>query len=250
MTFPFPVPDDLQALIRQETWAEVSVGRSGAWVFAADQKFLKVQRVQTADSLQLEQQKLLWLGQHLPVPAVLHFSQQEGHEFLLTSRIAGQDLSVLAIKDREQAVRWFALSLKRWHSLPVQDCPFDRSVKTRLPEARLRLAAGLVDQTGFAEVSPEDMLEQLEQSIPPEDLVLTHGDYCFPNVLYQDGQLSGFVDVGRAGLSDRHTDLTLALWSTQYNCGPGWEEVFWQEYGLEQLDPQKLAYFSALDGFF
>jgi kanamycin kinase/aminoglycoside 3'-phosphotransferase-2 len=85
-----------------------------------------------------------------------------------------------------------------------------------------------------------------------EHLVLTHGDYCLPNVLLDSATLriSGFIDLSRAGLADRYQDKALATRSLAYNWGPGHEQALWKTCGLDKPDQEKLSFYLALDEFF
>ncbi|GEM45501.1 APH(3') family aminoglycoside O-phosphotransferase [Deinococcus cellulosilyticus] len=247
MPLPRPLPESLQTF-QDAHWQQNDIGRSQAMVYFTDRWFLKIQPQASPETLRQDLQALKWLQQHVPVPEVLGHAEQDGQEFLITSRIQGRDLSLLAQEDREKAVMHFARGLRLWHGQPTQDCPLDRSLDFRLVEARQRLEQGQIALEAFTDESPEDVLNWLHNNKPDEDLVLTHGDYCFPNVLVDQDRICGFVDVGRAGISDRYTDLTLALWSTEYNCGSGWKHVFLQAYGHD-LDQEKLHYYSLLDRF-
>jgi aminoglycoside phosphotransferase len=60
--------------------------------------------------------------------------------------------------------------------------------------------------------------------------VLVHGDYCLPNVLVEDGKLSGLVDVGLAGLGNPEIDLAAGVWTLQYNYGRGFARTFLDAY--------------------
>jgi aminoglycoside phosphotransferase len=60
--------------------------------------------------------------------------------------------------------------------------------------------------------------------------VLIHGDYCLPNVLVEDGRLTGLVDVGRSGLGDPRDDLAAGLWTLHYNFGHGYGRQFLEAY--------------------
>jgi kanamycin kinase len=67
-------------------------------------------------------------------------------------------------------------------------------------------------------------------------LVVCHGDYCLPNVLIEADAACGFVDLGELGVADRWWDLAVATWSVTWNLGPGYEDLFLHEYGVERDD--------------
>ncbi|HHV41510.1 MAG TPA: phosphotransferase [Clostridiaceae bacterium] len=86
-----------------------------------------------------------------------------------------------------------------------------------------------------------------------EDLVFTHGDYCLPNIVVSNDNLSGFIDLGRAGVADRHQDLALAARSLRHNMGSqgsGLTSLFFHEYGIRHIDSQKIHYYILLDELF
>ena len=62
--------------------------------------------------------------------------------------------------------------------------------------------------------------------------------------------MSGFVDLGRAGVGDRYRDLALAQRSLIRNCGAVWVPFFFTEYGLPQPDEAKLTFYQLLDEFY
>lgn len=47
--------------------------------------------------------------------------------------------------------------------------------------------------------------------------VLSHGDFCLPNVLAQGDSICGFIDLGRAGVADKWQDIALCYRSLQHN---------------------------------
>lgn len=114
------------------------------------------------------------------------------------------------------------------------------------------MAAGLVDESDFDTVrSAADLYQELLATRPDqEDQVFTHGDYCLPNVLVGNGRVTGFIDLGRAGVADRYQDPALCTRSLTYNFGPGWDARFLAHYGLPQPDEAKLTFYRLLDEFF
>lgn len=143
----------------------------------------------------------------------------------------------------------------------------------RLPVPRV-LSAGKCESTEWLLVTPAPGLElanlkhteppvrivrlladalHVIHATPPDDCpfgggdVLTHGDACLPNFLFSGDELTGVIDVGRFGLGDPVTDLSTAVWSVQYNLGPGHARAFLDAYGVD-LDAHGLELCFDTDG--
>ena len=80
-------------------------------------------------------------------------------------------------------------------------------------------------------------MARLSESLPPQ-VIVTRGDACLPNFLYQGGGLSGYVDVGDMTIGEPEVDLAAAVWSLQYNLGPGYGLNFLREYGRQDADDE------------
>ena len=103
------------------------------------------------------------------------------------------------------------------------------------------------------EAKGKDALAFLQQ---PEELcqtmaALIHGDACLPNFILKDAAtFSCFIDLGLAGLSDRHLDLYWAIWSLTYNLSdPQYAELFLDYYGRKDVDTDKLRLIAAFEAF-
>ncbi|SKC81897.1 Aminoglycoside phosphotransferase [Maledivibacter halophilus] len=91
----------------------------------------------------------------------------------------------------------------------------------------------------------------LEKKPDNEDFVFTHGDYCMANIILLGNKLSGFIDLGRAGVSDRYQDIALAVRSFEHNFGTDkWNDLFYKEYGIEDVDYSKIEFYILLDELF
>ena len=82
---------------------------------------------------------------------------------------------------------------------------------------------------------------------PPIDrLVVCHGDACAPNtLLLDDGTVAAHVDLGALGVADRWADLAVAAWSTEWNYGPGYDDLVYVGYGIAP-DAERIAYYRRL----
>lgn len=255
-----PLGPYVQQIEHAET---VVIGESGAqvyrlWAGQGVDSFLKIGLRVGLTTLADDAARLTWLAHHLPVPQVLAYQEDDQHCYLLTSVIPGVDTATLAERTETniaQLVRLLAAGLRQFHAVPMADCPFDCRLPHEIERARRRVEQSMVDAQAFGRrwqgCAVDDLLAELLATVPTdEDLVLTHGDYCLPNILLDGDRVSGFVDLGRAGVADRYRDLALARRSLIRNCGAAWVPLFFTEYGLPQPDEAKLTFYELLDEFY
>ena len=115
--------------------------------------------------------------------------------------------------------------MRELHDLDVSDCPFDERLDTKIARAAENVRQGRVEEAHFDEKnlgrSAADLFSEMLSKRPTdEDLVVTHGDACFPNFMLEGGDFTGFVDCARAGVADRYQDLALACRSIEDDLGP------------------------------
>jgi len=161
--------------------------------------------VKRAADLAPEHERLAWLAGRWPVPEMVGFFHAWGDDWLLTRRAPGVPLyhGSLAVGPSAKAA-WLGQILRGLHSVPADGCPFGK------------VRAGHV---------------------------LTHGDFCLPNVLVDEarfGSLSGLIDVGQAGLGNPEVDLAAGVWSLQYNFGRGFARDFLNAYGWPPMTDQAI----------
>ncbi len=211
----------------------VTHGRSSAQVFRLESPdretlFLKMVPPAAKADLRGEAKRLAWLHDKVPAPRVIEFHEHSNGAHLLTTAVRGFPL--IAFNDASDAVkrRLAALlgkALARLHSVDVTGCAFAHAPGHE-PNA--------TPSSERAEARRVEILRELRSRLPaPPAPVLLHGDPCLPNVLVINEKLSGFVDLGSAGLGDPRSDLTLALWSLEYNYGAGWSETLLEAYVAE-----------------
>jgi aminoglycoside phosphotransferase len=158
--------------------------------------------VKRAAELAGERDRLVWLAGRWPVPRLIGFFQAMGDDWLVTHEVAGQPMSDRSLKwEPAEAARVLGEILRGLHATDATDCPF--GVKKR-------------------------------------GHVLIHGDYCLPNVLVRDGELSALVDVGRSGLGNPEDDLAAGVWTLQYNYGKGFARAFLEAYGWPPMTDEAI----------
>ncbi|HEX9927981.1 MAG TPA: APH(3') family aminoglycoside O-phosphotransferase [Pyrinomonadaceae bacterium] len=253
------LPQILSEMLSGYAWQQNFTGFSSSQVFhlkSSSGENLYLKTAPCVDSeLAEEKQRLEWLKGKLSVPEVRLFVQTDERDYLLISEIEGAGAHEdLWKEDVPRAIELLSKGVRMIHSLPVADCPFDETLEAKIERARRRIELGLVDESDFDDErqgrTAEDLFRELIATKPAsEDLVFTHGDYCLPNVLFKDWQISGFVDWGRAGVADRYQDIALLTRSVCYNFGEKWTPFVFEALEIEP-DWERIDFYKLLDEFF
>lgn len=239
---------------------EVTIGRSTSTVHrlvspGMPTLFLKTAIDADVAALIAEHDHLRWLAGRVSVPRVVGFAVDANHATLLIEGLPGVNGAEVPARLWRKVTVQFAVELRRLHSVDPSECPFDQTLDQVLPAARARAMAGRVHERDFDVErfghTAADLLEPLYQKRPEcEDIVVTHGDACLPNAIFDGGTFSGFVDCGRCGRADRYQDLALAARSIDSNFGAKLVAAFFGAYGIDSVDAEKVSYYQLVDEFF
>jgi kanamycin kinase len=215
--------------------------------------FVKVVRAGHFPTALGEAARMKWARDHVPVPEVLATGSDGSVEWIVTAALPGLDATRHPLRaDPERLVPILARGLAAFHAAaPVDTCPFDFRASAAIAHATERVRNGIVKPTDLhpehAHFTVETAARELERlASASEDLVVCHGDYCFPNVLLDDrGTITGYVDLGELAVADRWWDVAIGAWSTTWNIGQGWEELFYESYGIEP-DARRIRFYRLL----
>ena len=207
-------------------------------------------------NLKDDYQNYLWLEGKVPVPKVIFYEQSGDFEFLCLTELQGRTLEYYFDKiDDKEIITNYAKSLKWLHSLRIDKSAMTQSIDLKIQRAKFNLDSGLVDisqlQPENQICSPNELFAKL-LSIKPtsNELVFTHGDYCFDNIIFDDNNLSGFIDIGNGGIADKYQDIALAVRSIQNDFRPDMIDIFYKVYGLDKPNNSKIEFYTLLDEFF
>lgn len=249
------LPLSISAVIGDRVGVREDIGCSASTVVLYPDMVLKVEPVSGESNRAVAMMR--WLGGRLPsgcVPAVLADEVADGVRYLVMRRVRGEMACAPARMDRPDALmRALAGALQALWAVDVRDCPSVCDLDAELALLRARVGEAKKPPAGFA--SAQALLDWLEANRPAEDRVLSHGDFCLPNVLFAEDGRAAFIDLGGCGVADRYRDISLCLQSVRRNFGGFFggpvrpapdERIFWDTLG-EACDAAKLDYYLKLD---
>ena len=186
---------------------------------------------------------------------VLAYESSE-KDWLLTTRIPGEDcLHQQYIDNPKRLCDSTAEFLRKLHDLPTAGCPVPDRTKVYVETARRNYETGHYDASLFPDNWGYDSAEVAWDVICQNGHLLRsdtllHGDYCLPNIMMDNWQFSGFIDVGCGGVGDRHIDLFWGMWSLMFNLKTdAYRERFLDCYGWEKIEPEMFPIISAFEVF-
>lgn len=255
----------IQELLAKEPFTIDNIGRSGSQVLLFEDKVLKIQPDSTEARNEIAMLK--WLEDKLSVPKVLYYTVEQETGYLLMSYVHGKmSCEKEYLMQPQLLAKVLADGLKALWSVDISDCPVRSGIDEKLEMARRAVDNHEVDiedaepgtfgEGGFQ--NPQELLRWLEKNRPTEEPVLSHGDYCLPNILVKENKLSAFIDMGRSGVADKWLDIAICYRSLKHNydgtyTGEAYEgfqpELLFEELGLEP-DWEKINYYILLDELF
>lgn len=213
------IPESIACHLPDQSASMDDMGRSGASVWMYPDRVLKIQP--DGPLAAWEPTILRWLQGRLPVPRLIADSCVDGTRYLLMSRMPGRYLCDEAIlDDQDRLAALVADALRTLWAVDVTGCPHDLSLDRKLSWIEQELRAGHVSMDSAAPGTygpgafrdPAHLFDWAVSHRPAtEDLVLSHGDCCLPNIFADDADRIGFIDIGWVGVADRWLDIEKVL---------------------------------------
>lgn len=258
------LPDKICNLIADKNYEIDNIGMSEASVFMYENKILKVQ--ENNEEAENEYRMLQYLHSKLPVPSIYAHEISNGKSYLLMSKCEGKIACFHEyINNPAVLCKLLANGLKKLWSIDISDCPSDQRLSRKLVQAAYNIENDLVDldnvepdtfsDKGFKD--PTELLQWLYKNKPKEELVLSHGDYCLANIFGIHDEVTGYIDLGKTGISDKWCDIALCYRSILHTYSGKHKQhqnQIYSDFLFRELDItpnwEKIRYYILLDELF
>jgi kanamycin kinase/aminoglycoside 3'-phosphotransferase-3 len=250
-------PSIIHEYIKGMQFTKDTIGCSGAdiYCFSDTSNTMYLKRDKANHEFEVEQNMMQWLQGVLPVPKIIARCRENEDDYLLMTKAPGiTACSQQYLSRPELLVKLLAEGIKMLQSLDYLTCPFDNSLKFKLALAKERIDNGYVDTNDWEDnnefQSPIELYDYLIANQPEEELTFAHGDYCLPNIFFDNDQVSCFIDLGRAGIADKWQDIALCVRSLEHNLDNSkYTDLLFEYLGI-QPDAEKIRYYILLDELF
>ncbi len=187
---------------------------------------------------------------------VLDYRTENGRDWLLTLRVLGEDCTHADyLSHPERLCDLTATLLRELHECGTAGCPILDHTARYLALAKHNYRNGIYDASLFPDNWGYNSADEAWAEITSHGHLLStdtllHGDYCLPNIMLDNWQFSGFIDVGNGGVGDRHVDLFWGAWTLYFNLKTDrYRDRFFDAYGRDQVDLDRLRLVAACEVF-
>ena len=180
--------------------------------------------------------------------------ENDGYDWLLTRRVAGEDCTHRTSDPKRLALR-MGEELRLLHSLPALGCPVTDRCTDYLKTVEEGYKLGRIDLSFAEDAGIKDAQDAIklvrEGACLFKSTALIHGDFCLPNIMMDENmRLTGYIDLGAAGIGDPHIDLFWGCWTLKFNLGTNrYRDLFLDAYGREAVDRDMLKIIGCAEVF-
>ena len=202
-------PLQVRAYLKDKRMTEITDNhQSGDLVYQIDEEYiLKISN--DIERLRREHLANDYLTGKVPVSQTIIFVVENEKAYYIKTRVKGNHLiQERYLSDPKELAKLLAQAMNMLHSLDIQDCPIK---------------------------SPDS-----------EGNCFIHGDFCLPNILVDEEEISGFIDTEASGIGDPWMDYAWCIWSYEYNLGTNEYTPFLLECLGIEFDQKKYDYYTKM----
>lgn len=199
-----------------------------------------------------------YLKNKILVPEVVYFSNRTEKSVMVTKKVQGKMICDDDIfDDMKHVIELAAKGIKLLQTVNIDDLIIYNNLDKKLALAKYNIDNKLVTTENMEQEnidrfgSIKNAYKYLvENKVKETKLCLSHGDLSIPNIFYVDDEISGFIDLGDAGIADMWFDIAILVKSLRRN----YETVEAEKYLFKCLDMkpdyEKIEYYILLTELF
>jgi len=252
---PEAFPEELRSFVSRFSLHDSSCSKEArVWMLEGNERFFLKSAAAGALKTEADMTRYFY-RKGLGAEVVDYLSGEQ--DWLLTRAVPGEDCTCPRYwDDPKRLCDTTASLLRHLHEQDFSGCPVTDRCTDYIATARKNHEIGFCDLELFPEQdwgfsSMEEAWKIVEENGKYlKNDTLLHGDYCLPNIMLDDWRFTGFIDVGRGGVGDRHIDIFWGVWTLCFNLKTNaYYDRFLDVYGREKVEPEMLRTIAAFEVF-
>lgn len=256
LQIPYEIPAELEALVSKAEIYDSSCSPEARVYYIKSDKGYYLKKAKrgtlTAEARMTEYFNSLRLS-----PPLVSYVADSDNDWLLTEECHGEDLTCSTyLENPTRLCDSLAATLRTLHETDFSGCPVQDRMSSYFSTVQANYENGVFDLSLFSGSSFEfdSAKKAYDLFLGCRDILcgktLLHGDYCLPNVIFDNWNFSGFIDLGNGGVGDRHVDVFWGLWTLNFNLKTDkYSERFLDCYGRQLVDKDALRAVAAAECF-
>ena len=217
-------PSNINKLLNEKIYITENIGMSQSKILIFEDMVLKIEPNILESQNEIKIMK--WIENNKYFPKLIINEIFKKKSYLIMTRIKGKmACDEIYMNNGDILIKALVDGLKFLWNFNITNCPFIQTVDDKIKQIEIKINKGLININNinldfFFEEKFENVKELFNWLInhrTKEEFVLSHGDYCLPNIFIENNIFSGFVDIGKLGIADKWLDLAICYRSLKYN---------------------------------
>ena len=224
----------INEFVKDSTSIELVTNSKNTKVYKIRKKS-KIFYLKESNHLSRESIKQDYLKDRISIPEKMFYEKYQGKSYILTKEIRGNLLNNL--DDKNKILEILIELFNQIYSIDYKDCMIDETIDTKIKRIEediknIELSSELKQKF----ITKENLIKYLKGNKPKQIIGFTIGNIDFKNIIYENNDFKGIINVSESGLSDIYYDLVYCEKSIEENLGKEYVQLFYDNIGIEKDD--------------
>lgn len=204
----------------------------------------KIFYLKESNHLSRESIKQDYLNDKLSIPEKVFYEKYQGKSYILTKEIRGEKLNK---QENKNTILNILIELfNQIYNIDYKDCMIDETIDEKIKRIEeniknIELSQSLKEKF----ITKENLIKYLKGNKPKQIIGFTLGNLDLSNVIYENNEFKGVINVSESGLSDIYYDLVYCEKTIEDNLGKEYIQKFYDNIGIEK-DEFKSEYYKII----
>ena len=194
-----------------------------------------------SNHLSRESIKQDYLNDKIAIPEKIFYEKYQGKSYILTKEIKGFNL--INELNKDIVINILCEAYNHILNIDYKDCMLDETIDTKIKRIEENINnINLSEKIKERFITKENVIKYIKGNKPKQLIGFTIGNLDLQNIIYENKNFKGIVNVSDAGLSDIYFDLVSCEISIEKYLGKEYIDKFYNELGIEK-DEFKSQYY-------